>query len=116
MAAEATGRRGSESEAPGPRDQSSEPAALTLGEPGLHRHVNSEVRPRQRGLEWRAASERAAAASRAAGPGGPVRLKETARPAAGDPGGDPASAPLAAVGGAQATHTPPHLAHRGLRR
>lgn len=115
MAAEAAGRRGSESGAPGPRDQSSEPAALTLGEPGLHRHVNSEVRPRQRGLAWRAARKRAAA-SRAAGPGGPVRLTETAGRAAGDPGGGPASAPLAAVGGAQATHTPPHLAHRGLRR
>lgn len=116
MAAEAAGRRGSEYGAPGPRDQSSEPAAFTLGGPGLHRHVNSEVRPRRRGLAWRAARERAAAASRAAGPGGPVRLTETVGRAAGGPGSGPASAPLAAVGGAQATHTPPHLAHRGLRR
>lgn len=115
MAAEAAGRRGSEYGAPGPRDQSREPAAFTVGGPGLLRHVNSEVRPRQRGLAWRGARERGAA-SRAAGPGGPVRLTETAGRAAGGPGCGPASALLAAGGGARATHTPPHLAHRGLRR
>lgn len=36
--------------------------------------------------------------------------------AAGGPGCGPASAPLAAGGGAQVAHTPPHLAPRGLRR
>lgn len=95
MAAEAAGR--SECGAPGPRDQSREPAAFTVGGPGLHRHVNSAVRPRQRGLAWRAARERGAA-SRAAGPGGPVRLTETAGRAAGGPGCGPASALLAARG------------------
>lgn len=79
MAAEAAGRRGSEYRAPGPRDQSRALAAFTLGGPGLHRHVNSEVRPRWPGLAWRAARERTAA-SRVAGPGGPVRLRRPGKP------------------------------------
>lgn len=73
------GRRGSEPGAPGLRDQSGGPAAFTLGGPGLHRHVNSELRPRRRGQAWRAARE-LAAASRAAGPGGPVRLRPPGEP------------------------------------